>query len=63
MIPCPIFQPRLHNLELEGQDTVKDVSAIFWRIDGRQDGEDIGAFGGGLIEEAKTGEAGKTEVP
>jgi hypothetical protein len=53
----------LHNLELEGQDTVKDVSAIFWRVDGRQDGEDIGAFGGGLIEEAKTGEAGETEVP
>jgi len=56
MVPCPVLEPGLHDLELKREESVKQVRLGVGGLDRIEDGKEIGAFGRGLVEEPETGE-------
>ena len=51
VVPGPVLEPRLHDLQFEGEQALEDVLARFGGLDGVEHGEEVGAFRGGLVEE------------
>jgi hypothetical protein len=58
MVARPILEPRLHDLQLEREDTLEKVSTGFRRVEAIQYREQVRAFCCCLVEEAETSEAG-----
>lgn len=59
----PVFDAGVDDVELEGEDVLEDVRARGGRYDGCERAEEVGHFGGGLVEEAEAGEGGEPEGP
>lgn len=47
----------MHDLEFKGKDDIEEVCTRGGRLDTCEDGEEVGAFGGCLVEEAEAGKA------
>ena len=63
VVPRPVLELRVKDLELEGQDAIKEERPLLRGLDGVQDGEQIRAFCGRLIEQAHASQGGQPEVP
>ena len=63
MVPGPIRTPRAEDLELEGEDGAQDVRPRWERFECVERGEEVLAFGAGLVEEPETSERGEADVP
>jgi hypothetical protein len=59
----PVFDAGVDDVELEGEDVLEDVRASGGRRDGPERAEEVGHFGGDLVEEAEAGEGGEAEGP
>lgn len=62
-IARPVFQTRVDDLELEGEEVLEDVGAGGGGLDGVKGCEEVCCFCGGLVEETEAGEGGDAEVP
>ena len=63
MVARPVRDASMHELELEGEHGVEEARAVLRRRDVVEHGEEVGALGGCLVEEAEAGETAETEVP
>ena len=63
VVACPVWDASMHELKLEGEHDVEEARAALQQRDVVEHGEEVGALGGCLIEEAEAGEAAEMEVP
>lgn len=62
MVTCPVWRAGAEHFKLEGQDCSKESAPSRGR-EGVERMEEVGAFGGGLVEETKAGERGQAQGP
>ena len=63
MVPSPVLELRVEDVELEGQLAVEQERAGLGRLDGVQDREQVRALGRGLVEEPHARERRQAQVP
>lgn len=63
VIPGPVFELRVQHLELEGEHAVEEERARLGGLDGVQDGEQVRALCGRLVEQTHARQGGQPKVP